>query len=335
MKNSLYLGKLFFILGIVSFGSHACKVQTSTLSASTISQYKSDSIYELTVLGVAQDAGYPQANCIKDCCKKVWADQGSRRMVSCIGLKDRVSGQMWMIDATPDFKDQLHLLKNPFNSQAQDQNKEARLAGIFLTHAHIGHYTGLIHLGREVMGAEAIPVFAMPRMTSFLKDNGPWSQLVSLENIRIETMEASKEISLSKELSITPLLVPHRDEFSETVGYVIKSKAKSVLYIPDIDKWEKWDLDINAMIEQVDYAFLDASFYQNGEIWGRDMSEIPHPFVVESMTKFATLSMDNRAKIHFIHLNHTNPLLDPQSDAQKEVEEAGYKLAKEGQLIKL
>ena len=50
-----------------------------------------------------------------------------------------------MIDATPDFAEHLHLLTN---------NNERALKGIFITHAHIGHYTGLMHLGREVMGSK-------------------------------------------------------------------------------------------------------------------------------------------------------------------------------------
>ena len=105
-----------------------------------------------------------------------------------------------------------------------------------------------------------------------------------------------------------------------------------MIFIPDIDKWDRWDKDISEIISKVDYAFLDATFYKNGEI-KRDMSEIPHPFVEESMHLFSNLSANDKKKIHFIHFNHTNPLLIEGSDAQKEVSDKGFNLAKEGQII--
>jgi pyrroloquinoline quinone biosynthesis protein B len=197
----------------------------------------------------------------------------------------------------------------------------------------MGHYTGLMHFGREVMGTDNLPVFAMPKMKNFLEENGPWSQLVKLDNINIKALKSDSTFSLNERIKIKPFLVPHRDEFSETVGYEITINNKSLIFIPDIDKWEKWETNITELIKKVDYAFLDATFYKNGEL-KRDMSEIPHPFVEESMELFSNLSETDKQKVHFIHLNHTNPLLIKGSTAQKEVIERGFKLAKEGQIIR-
>jgi pyrroloquinoline quinone biosynthesis protein B len=138
---------------------------------------------------------------------------------------------------------------------------------------------------------------------------------------------------LNENIKVTAFLVPHRDEFSETVGYEVTINNKSLIFIPDIDKWEKWDRDIVEIIKQTDYSFLDATFYKNGEL-KRDMSEIPHPFVEESMELFSELSEKDKAKLHFIHFNHTNPLLQEVSAAKKEVIEKGFNLAKEGQIIR-
>lgn len=283
---------------------------------------------QLIVLGIAQDAGYPQADCRKSCCEGLWTDKHRRKMVSCLGLRNPISNKVYLFDATPDIKDQLQLLKNQDTSAYQ-------LGGIFLTHAHMGHYTGLMQFGREAMGATEVPVYVMPRMRTFLTDNGPWSQLVSARNILLHTMEEKKEIDLGSDLRVLPILVPHRDEYSETVGYVISSKRKKVLFIPDIDKWEKWDSDINDWIGQVDIAFLDGTFYRNGEIWGRDMSQIPHPFIEESIKKFSSLTADEKSKIHFIHLNHTNPLLDEASEEYATFQQSGYNLARELQIVEL
>ena len=277
------------------------------------------------VLGVAQDAGYPQMNCKKECCKAAWENSKLQKMTSCLSIIDPTTNQQWIIDATPNIKEQLQLLKSKSGTEKID--------GVLLTHAHMGHYSGLIHFGREVMGTNNIPVFAMPKMTTFLKENGPWSQLVEIENISLQNLKSDSTFSLNERIKVTPFLVPHRDEFSETVGYKITINKKILLFIPDIDKWEKWETNILPLIQKVDYAFLDATFYKNGEL-KRDMSEIPHPFVEESMELFSNLSETDKQKVHFIHFNHTNPLLIEGSASQKEVTKKGFNLSKEGQIIR-
>ncbi|MDX1943408.1 MAG: MBL fold metallo-hydrolase [Saprospiraceae bacterium] len=280
----------------------------------------------ILILGIAQDGGYPHAGCQRDDCQKLFKQGKKGHLVSCIAIVDPASKQSWMIDATPDFPEQLEIL---------EKTTQTKLAGILLTHAHIGHYTGLMHLGREVIGTKQIPVFAMPKMKAFLEQNGPWSQLVSLQNIIIQPLASNESINLSNGLKITPFLVPHRDEYSETVGYQIESRSKKAIFIPDINKWNIWEKDIIQEIQNVNVALLDGSFYKNGEIPGRDMNEIPHPFVQESMELFNNLNANDKAKVHFIHINHTNPLLHKGSAAQKEVKKAGFNVAQEGQRIDL
>ena len=276
----------------------------------------------VVILGIAQDGGAPHAGCQKDCCATRWNDPSKYLMVSSIGIVDPHTKETWMIDATPDFPQQLEILTG------NDHNK---LKGIFLTHAHIGHYTGLMFLGREVMGSNSVPVYAMPKMAKYLRSNGPWNQLVDLENIVIEKLKDERSVKLNDRIKVTPFQVPHRDEFSETVGYKIEGANKSLIFIPDIDKWSKWDKDIVTIVKENDYAILDGSFYQNGEIIGRDMSEIPHPFIIESLETLKS-SLDN-SEVYFIHLNHTNPALIKESEAQKQILKAGFKIAHPRQRI--
>jgi len=282
---------------------------------------------ELIVLGVAQDAGFPQAGCQKENCALYWEEKEEKRHATSLGLIDHASGEYWIFEATPDFKHQLHEIQKAAASTRTP-------SGIFLTHAHIGHYTGLIHLGHEVMGASDVPVYAMPRMKNYLETNGPWSQLVSLNNIAINQLKADSSIYLNSNISVTPFLVPHRDEYSETVGYKIQTDSISVLFIPDINKWNIWDRSIIEEISKVDYAFLDATFYDSNELPGRDISEIPHPFVEESIDLFKNLSDSEKTKIHFIHFNHTNPLI-LDSPERKDVEDLGFNVAFEGMRIDL
>ena len=284
----------------------------------------------LVVLGIAQDAGYPQAGCHKPCCQAVTKDPGLKRFVSSLAVVDKKNEQRFIFDCSPDFRDQLSLL-----DKIAKPEKGPGVAGIFLTHAHMGHYTGLLHLGREAMGTKSVPVYAMPRMENFLKKNGPWSQLVKLKNIQLEKLFDQKAIKLNERISVTPFLVPHRDEFSETVGFRISTASKTIAYLPDIDKWSKWDRSIERLIASVDLAFLDGTFFAGGEIPGRDMSLIPHPFVSESINRFASLDLELRKRVKFIHLNHTNPALRAGSAATRQIEQAGMQIAAQGEVVDL
>lgn len=192
-----------------------------------------------------------------------------------------------------------------------------------------------MYLGREAMNSSDIPVYAMTRMKGFLIQNGPWNQLVNIRNIKINNIDNNQILELSNQLSITPFLVPHRDEFSETVGYLISSSKKKIVFIPDIDKWGKWNQDIIALVKSADLVFIDGTFYDDSEINNRDMSEIPHPFIVESMELFKDLSLKEKAKITFIHLNHTNPLLDSTSSQRDNVLKKGFKIAEFKQIVEL
>jgi len=276
---------------------------------------------ELVVLGTIQDAGSPQIGCKKKCCKDLLAREVSERMVVALGAVDHDTKQQYLFEATPDFPFQLHHLQKVSNHSKLPN-------GIFITHAHIGHYTGLMHLGKEAMNSKDVKVYVMSEMRKFLTQNGPWSQLVSNSNINLVSLEASKEITLNKSLSVTPFLVPHRDEFSETVGFKIKGKNKTALFIPDIDKWNKWEQSIMEEIKKVDYAFIDGTFYSGEEIGHRNIAEIPHPFIEESMSLFKKLSKEERNKIYFIHYNHTNPVLDIENLACKEIQDKGFRLAR-------
>ncbi len=281
----------------------------------------------VVVLGIAQDGGAPQAGCARGCCSGRWHDASARRRVACLGIVDPQTAERWIIDATPDFAAQLRALDEM--SPPPAGSAPPGLAGILLTHAHIGHYAGLIFLGREAIGASAVPVFAMPRMTEFLMRNGPWDQLVGLNNIAFNRLFPDQPLRLSRRLAVTPILVPHRDEYSETIGFRIEGPGRSALYVPDIDKWERFDRRIEDLIAAVDVAWLDGTFFSADELPGRAMEEVPHPTIAESMERFRLLTERDRRKVRFIHLNHTNPALRPGSEQRRAIESAGMRVAEE------
>ncbi len=276
----------------------------------------------LLVLGNAQDAGYPQAGCQKDCCKAYWKGIREKKYVASLALIDPKSEHYWLFDATPDLKEQLQIVNKHLRP-----DKFILPSGVFLTHAHIGHYTGLMEFGKEVMDAKSVPIYAYPRMKEFLESSGPWSQLVKRNNIDINLLNHSTAVELKNGITVEPFLVPHRQEYSETAGYFISGGKTKAMFIPDIDSWDKWGKDIRSVIlNEVDLAFLDATFYSGDELPNRDIKEVPHPLVKNTMEMFP--EKDLRKKIHFIHMNHTNPLLDPLNKEYEYVKNKGFGIAK-------
>ncbi|WP_233702620.1 MBL fold metallo-hydrolase [Hyunsoonleella flava] len=312
------------------FSSCEQKKSSEAVIGKNTTDEKNISAPSIVILGTAQDAGSPQIGCNKSCCSHLFNNANIKRHVVSLGVLDTENNKTYLFEATPDIGAQIEIL-----THLKGDKSNTLVDGIFITHAHIGHYTGLMFLGKEATNTDKIPTYTMPRIKSFFENNGPWSQLVKNKNIILHTIENETPVQLSNTLEVTPFLVPHRDEFSETVGYKIKGPNKTALFIPDIDKWKKWDEDIIEEIKKVDYAFLDATFYDGDEINNRDMSQIPHPFVIESLKKFEKLSFQERNKIIFIHFNHTNPLLNPESMESNSVLEKGFRIARKLDKFKL
>ncbi len=268
------------------------------------------------VLGVAQDGGHPQPGCRRPCCS-----DAPGHNTTCVGIVD--GDQAWLLDAGPGLPAHLGLLG------------ETDLQGIFLTHGHIGHYTGLMYLGREAMNTRQLPVWAAPRLVSFLATNGPWEQLVAAGNIDLRTMSPGDTVALSPQISVQSFPVPHRGEYSETVGYRVAGPRQALIYVPDTDSWDGWETPVETHIAGSHAALIDGAFFDAKELPDRDMSEVAHPLVADSLLRFSALSDLDRIKVRFTHLNHTNPLLDIRSIEYTAVARAGIGVAAEGDIIEL
>jgi len=279
------------------------------------------------ILGNTQDAGMPHIGCKHKFCLDNF-NKHEEFYVTSIAVVNSDLNKYILFEATPDITYQLNLIKN--NILKEFLLPEA----IYITHAHIGHYTGLMYFGREALGSRNLLVKVLPKMSNFLKTNGPWSQLVTLNNIQIQNTKFDESNSELSNINVTPIKVPHRDEYSETAGYIIEGKNKKALFIPDIDKWEKWDKKLIDLVKDFDYLLIDATFYDSEEI-NRDISEIPHPLVSKTINLLNNLSKENKRKVYFIHMNHTNPMLDPDSDLSKSITNKGFNIARIGQKLYL
>lgn len=280
------------------------------------------------VLGTAQDGGVPHIGCSCPNCQKAWQDSRFSRLISSMAVFDFEANKIFLIDATPDIRLQTQMIMNMRGPKKSPQ----RFApdGVLLTHAHIGHYSGLMFYGYEAQSTDKLPVYCSKLMAEFLSTNGPWSQLVSLKNIVLRTIEPEKAFLLTRRLSVTAFRVPHRDEYSDTFGFKIKGSQGALLYIPDICSWEAWDRSIVEEVKKVSDALLDGTFYSADELPSRDLSSIGHPLISHSMQVLRDIAKEGKTRIFFTHLNHSNLALDPEGEPRKNIEEQGFHLAWDG-----
>jgi pyrroloquinoline quinone biosynthesis protein B len=289
----------------------------------------------VVALGTAQDGGVPQAGC--DCVRCVAArrDPGRRRRVACLALHLPASGHTWLIDATPDLGAQLEAVHRfrPHPAGGPDRHP---VDGILLTHAHAGHFLGLAFFGFEAINSRDLPVYASPRMAAFLRGNGPWSLLVARRNILLREMAPGVALALETGLTVTPLAVPHRDELSDTLGFVVRGTRRTLLYVPDTDSWTAWATPLPEVLrrERVDVALLDGTFYAAGELPDRDVRRIGHPLMT-STVELLREQVRGGLQVFFTHLNHSNPALDPAGPERRALAAAGCRVLEEGQELDL
>ncbi len=283
----------------------------------------------LRVLGTAQDGGFPHAACSCDRCELARSDPRTERLVASVALIAS-DGRVFLVDATPDIRRQLDRLRDLKPSTGRVDR--APVDGVFLTHAHLGHYTGLGFLGFEAIHAQEIPLYATPRMVDFLSSNGPWSQLVDLRNVVPVKLTPGEPLVLDEQLSVTAFRVPHRDEFADTVGYLFAGPQRRVFYVPDTDGWEHWETPLEEWLErqEVDVAIVDGTFFSMDELPGRDVAAIGHPLVIDTIKRLQEKVSAGSLRVFFTHFNHSNPVLDADGERRRQVEAAGFAVLDDG-----
>lgn len=287
---------------------------------------------ELFVLGVAQDGGLPHLGCDRACCKDARAT-GRVEYPACLGLVDRRGGdaKLLLVEATPRVEEQTALLHRLADVHGRGRTP---VDAVMVTHAHIGHYLGLALFGREVVGAKNLPVWCSPRFAEYLRGHGPWQQLVQLGQIDVRAFVVGEAFAPWPGVSVRAIAVPHRDEFSDTMAYVITGPNRSVLFVPDVDAWDRAPGLLTELLEGVDVAYLDGTFYNGSELPERNLSEIRHPLITKTMDKLEEVAAAHPGRIRFLHLNHTNPALHDAA-IRAAVQERGFAIAVMGERVAL
>lgn len=279
---------------------------------------------KVVILGSAQDAGLPQLGCQCINCSRADMDPGFRRLPACLGVIDELHQRAFLIDATPAIGEQLKRLRKFVSVTAALDT----LGGILLTHAHLGHYPGLLYLGREAAATRQLPVFASRRMADFLRANRPFSHLVERGEIAIMEFAAGTPFPLWDGMQATAVEVPHRNEDADTHAFLLQEGNRTLFYMPDVDYWTP---ELVAQIGRCETAVIDGTFFSKQDLPAARMASVPHPPMEESLVQL--LLYKNRANIYFTHLNHNNPAADPNSPAHQHVRRAGFHIAAENQVI--
>ena len=327
----LMAGTLVLLLGLAS-------IDLVDISAQEAETDEPTPRFEVIVLGRAQDGGLPHLGCERGCCVEA-RRTGRLETPACLGVRDLQSGALIMLEASPAIETQVALLHELTGTTDRGRRP---VDGILLTHAHIGHYAGLIQLGREVASTKSVPVWSTPRFAGFLRDNGPWSQLVKLGQIELKEISPGTTDGKTAPVAFEPLpgleveafLVPHRDEFSDTVAYKLHGPRKTILFCPDVDRWDAHDGLLESLLDGVDVAYVDATFYDGRELPGRNILEVPHPPMIRTMELLQAMGRESPGRVRFIHLNHTNPALNDQ-DLQDEIRGKGFPVAEVGERTKI
>ncbi|HEY8022430.1 MAG TPA: MBL fold metallo-hydrolase [Thermoanaerobaculia bacterium] len=288
----------------------------------------------VVALGTVQDAGLPQPGCTCERCAAARRDPARRRYVASLALVVPRSGHTWLIDATPDLPAQIDRIQT-WRPHPQGRPDRAPVDGVLLTHAHIGHYLGLALFGFEAINTRELPVYASPRMGAFLRANGPWSQLVGKRNIALREFRPGEPFVLDAGVTVTPIAVPHRDEFTDTMAFLVRGPHRSLLYVPDTDGWASWPRPLPEVLRGVDVAILDGTFFSPDELPDRDLTKIRHPLITGTMDLLAPLVRAGRLRVLFTHLNHSNPALDPLGAARRAIEARGFGVLAEGDELSL
>ncbi|UCG70058.1 MAG: MBL fold metallo-hydrolase [Thermoplasmata archaeon] len=275
----------------------------------------------IMILGSGQDAGIPHTGCFCDICNEARDDPKFRRLGPSIAIFDKDEGFCYLIDSSPDFKYQLDMIKE--EEIRIRRTGETSISGILLTHAHFGHCSGLWHLDKEALEEIELPIFCTKKMKRFLSENHPFSLLVQRKNIEINEILPNKSYELDG-LNFIPTEVPHRNEISDTVGYIMQSK-KRVVYIPDVDHWTDEVID---EIKISNIAIIDGTFYSRDEI--PRYEEVPHPPIEKTLELLENI----KTEIFFTHINHTNKI-NTEGKERKNIEDKGHKIAYDGMILEI
>ncbi|MFJ9895585.1 pyrroloquinoline quinone biosynthesis protein PqqB [Streptomyces sp. NPDC091280] len=277
----------------------------------------------VVLLGTAAGGGFPQWNCACALCAAARDGKLPSRTQDCVAVTGNAR-DWWLLNASPDVRVQVAATTA---LRPGPGPRDTPVRGVLLTDAEPHHATGLTAL----RGAADLKVYA-PRPVlaalaparAVLDRYAPWQWADSL---------ADGGFVLAGGLVVTarpvgdrpPAYVPpsRRPDDRWTVAYRVEDLATggAFVYAPRVAAWTP---ALDDLLETADCAVLDGTFFDADDA---GTGQLP---VTGPGGSLAALARHAGVRRIYTHLDHTNPLLDPDSTAWAPVTGAGAEVLMDG-----
>lgn len=293
---------------------------------------------KILILGSAAGGGLPQWNCGCPNCVKARAGEIPSRSQSSIAVS--ANGTDWaIINASPDVRYQIAACPalHPTGPRISP------ICSVFVTNGDIDHIAGLLTLRER----QPFTLFATSEIANVLAENRIFDavnrEVVDRKNV---TLGAPFELApgvMAKPFSVpgkVPLFMEGETvdtelEGEQTIGVALSAGGATAYYIPGCAKLTP---ALEDRLRGAEMVIFDGTVWLNDEMARRGVGQktgarMGHMSMTGdhgSIAAFAPLDVKRRV---FVHMNNTNPVLDPSTPERAEVEAAGWIIAEDGMAL--
>lgn len=309
----------------------------------------------IKVLGSAAGGGFPQWNCNTRLSRLAWGKRNGVLPRTQSSIAVSADGERWAVfNASPDIRQQI--ASTPELQPAESgQLRNSPIEAVVLTNADVDHIAGLLSLRER----EPFVIYATRRVLDTLNANSIFNVLAPDVVERRELLLDGRVVGIEGPesdlgLRIEPFAVPGKvalfledaskgpdfgSEEGDTIGLKITEHGSdaALFYIPGAAKVDARMLD---RVRGADCLLFDGTVFTDtempdmgvGEKTGRRMGHIPISGEGGSLHAFDGAGIKRKA---YIHINTTNPILEPGSEAERAVLAAGWEITYDGMTLTL
>ncbi len=295
---------------------------------------------KFNLLGTAAGGGFPQWNCSCQLCSLARTQPTVVAPRLQLQAAFSTNPDSWfLINASPDLR--LQIEANPqLCPKPEFGQRNTPIRGIILTSADLDQVLGLLLL-REF---QPLTVYATPLVRQILEAN-PFLRMLHRVPQQLTWVPITPRTPFQLEgVSCTPIalgnsLPYYAHEFQvqaapgeASLGLLIESDGLRIAYTPSLPAITE---ELLSLYETCDTIFADGTFWSDAELTqthagtpsARSIGHIP---MSGDDGVIAQLTALTRPQKIFVHLNNTNPVLDPRSAEYKQVIDAGWQIGHDG-----
>jgi len=289
---------------------------------------------KILVLGAGAGGGLPQWNCRCRNCEDARA--GLIPPMTQSSLAVSANDADWVVlNASPDIRAQLQAVPE----MHPPSRRGTPIVSVVLTNADIDHIAGLLTLREKT----AFRVYATGETHAVLAENSVFgvldSDLVQRMDIRLD-----QAFEAAPGLMVTPFSVPGKVALflegealdlkamgEQTIGLRISDGARVLYYVPGCAELPDWLL---ARFDDADMLLFDGTLWENDEMrqtgtGSKTGERMGHIAMTGPQGSLARLSGLTKCRKMFIHINNTNPVLQPNSPERAMIEQAGWTITQD------